>query len=484
MSHNSSTPKNNLLIIPASIKSHVIPAFSIAEKLKLRFKVHFALADEELRHLVRENGYISIEDDPFRAATCMEWTFVAKHKGKTSFKNIAIAYLSNIIYKHRKKTMSLLIESVNPSVVIIDIFNITDYPILFSSHPELKILFYNPMLSTYKVNGIPAVNEGNWEQEAPMDNPFIYKPLDWFQGFRPFVQELLHWVLPYQFRRLVHDSGIGSKEVNYTTFGAIFENVPELILAPAELEFTQKNRRQNQYYLGLCIDTNRNDANAADDFQNKWTNILCKKETGKRIVYCSFGTYYNASNQVLGAFLLKLLEAITKIANIQLICSVHGSLINKTGISPDQYGEDIHIFNYVPQLAVLRDACLHISHGGLGSVKESICYGVPMLIYPLDLLHDQSGNSSKVEYHGIGLAGNMEFDQVPDIQNKISKLLTNESFLDSILLLRKTIESNESYSENYLTKLFTNKFGIQHEADLPQAQLFLGQPDEGQNRKK
>ncbi|MCF0072694.1 glycosyltransferase [Dyadobacter sp. CY261] len=462
MSQNSSELKGNLLIIPASIKSHVVPAFSIAEKLKSRFKIHFAVANPELSRLVKENGYVPIEDDFFRVATCMEWTFVAKHKGKTNFKNIAGAYWSNIIYKHRKKTMSALIEAVKPTVVIIDIFNITDYPILFSLHPELKILFYNPMLSTYKANGVPAVNEGNWKQEAPMDNPFIYKPLNCFQDLRSFMQELLHWVLPFQFRRLVRDSGIGIEEVSYTTFGAIFEKVPELILAPAELEFSLKHGRGNQYYMGLCIDRNRKEISVDDGFLSKWTNILHKKKTGERIVYCSFGTYYNASNQLLEAFLLKLLEAIGKFSNVQLICSVRGVLIDKIGNLPDHCRENIHLFTYVPQLAVLQEAHLHISHGGLGSVKESIYYGVPMLIYPLDLLHDQGGNSLKVEYHGIGLAGNMGSDQVMDIQNKVSKLLTDESFLNSIILLRKIIEGNDSYTENYLTKLVTDKFGIQN----------------------
>jgi UDP:flavonoid glycosyltransferase YjiC (YdhE family) len=42
-----------------------------------------------------------------------------------------------------------------------------------------------------------------------------------------------------------------------------------------------------------------------------------------------------------------------------------------------------------------------LTHGGLNSVKECICLGVPMIVFPTGF--DQPGNGARVVHHGLGL---------------------------------------------------------------------------------
>lgn len=42
-----------------------------------------------------------------------------------------------------------------------------------------------------------------------------------------------------------------------------------------------------------------------------------------------------------------------------------------------------------------------IGHGGLYSVKESLAFGVPMILCPLG--KDNPGNAARVAYHGAGI---------------------------------------------------------------------------------
>ena len=44
-----------------------------------------------------------------------------------------------------------------------------------------------------------------------------------------------------------------------------------------------------------------------------------------------------------------------------------------------------------------------INHGGLGTIKECIYFGVPMIVFPM--MRDQPGNAARVAYHGLGIVG-------------------------------------------------------------------------------
>ena len=60
----------------------------------------------------------------------------------------------------------------------------------------------------------------------------------------------------------------------------------------------------------------------------------------------------------------------------------------------------MHIYDYVPQLRVLKMADVFVTHGGMNSVSEALVYGTPMVVIPF--VSDQPVNASCVERLGIG----------------------------------------------------------------------------------
>ena len=61
---------------------------------------------------------------------------------------------------------------------------------------------------------------------------------------------------------------------------------------------------------------------------------------------------------------------------------------------------NIHVYNSVPQLEVLKMADVFVTHGGMNSVSEALVYGVPMVVIPF--VSDQPVNARCIEKLGVG----------------------------------------------------------------------------------
>lgn len=81
------------------------------------------------------------------------------------------------------------------------------------------------------------------------------------------------------------------------------------------------------------------------------------------------------------------------------------SVILNTGkVDPDELGpipRNVVAHSFVPQIEVLRNADLFVTHCGMNSVNEAMGLGVPMLAMPI--VNDQIGNARRIAELGIGL---------------------------------------------------------------------------------
>jgi zeaxanthin glucosyltransferase len=59
------------------------------------------------------------------------------------------------------------------------------------------------------------------------------------------------------------------------------------------------------------------------------------------------------------------------------------------------------VYRYVPQLAVLRNVQVFVTHGGANSVSEGLAHGLPLLVVPLGL--EQALQRYFVERAGVGI---------------------------------------------------------------------------------
>ena len=111
----------------------------------------------------------------------------------------------------------------------------------------------------------------------------------------------------------------------------------------------------------------------------------------KPVIYISIGTILKGREN----FFRACLEAFEK-EKVTVVLSVGNFDISRLKHIP----ENFVIRNPVPQITVLKQASLFITHGGMNSVSEAMVSGVPMLVIPF--VSDQPVNARQVEKLGFG----------------------------------------------------------------------------------
>lgn len=110
------------------------------------------------------------------------------------------------------------------------------------------------------------------------------------------------------------------------------------------------------------------------------------------IIYISLGTvfndkveFYRTCCEAFADVGRKIVLAVGKRTNVDALGMVPGNFIVK---------------EFVPQLELLQRAALLVTHGGMNSVSEALCYGVPLLVIPQTA--DQFMVGQRIQQHGAG----------------------------------------------------------------------------------
>jgi UDP:flavonoid glycosyltransferase YjiC (YdhE family) len=201
-----------------------------------------------------------------------------------------------------------------------------------------------------------------------------------------------------------------------------YRDIPTLRLSAWEFDFP-KDCLRKQEYVGPMVHLERVEDSNDDNYQHVIREVDAKRKTGgkktRSVVFCSMGTLI--SNY---GYFQRVIHLFAHRNDWDLILTVGGkiSLENFRSIPTNVY-----LFKRVPQLDVLRRADVFLTHGGIGSIHEAILLGVPMVVYSGGVM-DENGNAARVEYHGLGLRGNIEKDTPEQIENKIEEVLSNPEY--------------------------------------------------------
>ena len=445
---------NTLLFVPAPIASHLVPALALAKRLK-RYHVSFAVPTIYIEE-VQQAGFnvfaldaprFGIGDDPY-VLQRMEHNKTPNYWREVKF------YFSNSTYNQRKISLNRILDIVQPYGVLLDLFSSTDFIII---HRCVKrVIFVSPMLSTHKAKGFPSFRDDEWTK-TPIIKYLQYKiryihPRMIYDLFNGFNSTLILW---YNFLR---NRIPLSHSLRQQPFGLThFRNTAELVLAPLELEFSSIVRDKKQQYLGLVIDERRIDTNLDPLFEMQYIQLIERKKT-TQLVYCSFGTY-GANAQIIESlinFTDKLRQALANRSDITIILAIHP--VAKTFLSSaEPWPENFFVYAKVPQLRVLALADVFITHAGLGSIKEAIYFGVPLLALPLDPTWDQDGNALKIEYHRLGIRGSIADDTAQTLVGQIDTLLTDNYYRNNVEKLRQRllVKYPEGYEDVVIDYLFS-----------------------------
>lgn len=444
-----------ILFIPYHIESHIRPTIVLKNILHEKYSVVYALPSK-FKWLAdaQQLEYINLESVPFGYGFEQ---VVRKQEGSKKIRKDALSdRRKGRIVKHREKKLKEVLDVTKPCFIFLDMLSSTDFILLYPWLRENKsgIAIINPMLSTYTIAGVPRIGSLLSPQDnlkTRVENLFVRAMFNIFK-----IKEYLKWIgysnhsminkefkrknIPHQYRPVTR---------NYVA--NFFNEIPELIIAPEELEFFKGHARKTQHYIGLLPDAG---SRLIDDpvFSELSTRISSwKQDAATRIIFCAFGSMHGPANIVIANFLQRLFLADVKKYNLKIICAFadNDSLIDK-----EKLPSHVHMYNRLPQQRLLPFCDLFITHAGMGSIKEAIASETPMLTYPFTRDWDSTGNAVKITWHGLGLKGNIVKDSPELIVEKITAALSDPCYKKKITELKQTVESR--YSKEKFLLLFEN----------------------------
>jgi UDP:flavonoid glycosyltransferase YjiC (YdhE family) len=205
-----------------------------------------------------------------------------------------------------------------------------------------------------------------------------------------------------------------------------------LVPCPSEFDFPHTRRPATHHYVEASIDLDRRQG------EFPWDEIA----GGQPLVYCSLGTQSHLF-EMSKRFCQTVIDAMTAKPDWRMILATGNHLRSDDfhSVPPN-----VRLCSVAPQLEVLRRASLVITHGGLNTVKESIFFGVPMLVFPLG--RDQYLNAARVEYHHLGMTGNIQSVSVEEVSSLMEKVSHDPLIKTSMTVMSRLFREREAAGQS------------------------------------
>jgi MGT family glycosyltransferase len=229
-------------------------------------------------------------------------------------------------------------------------------------------------------------------------------------------------------------------------FNSLSSALTQVAQLPATLELPGRRLPPGFHHTGPWTDA---EGRAPVDFP--WERI----DPSRPLVYASMGTL---QNRVLRTFRM-ITEACVGL-DLQLLISLGGG--QDPALLADLPGDPI-VVGYAPQLDLIRQAALTISHGGLNTVLESLAWGVPMVVLPVT--YDQPGVGARVECAGAGRSIPVARLTLERLRAAVHTVLHDQAYRVRAGLLRSSIEA--AYGLNRAADLIESAFGARRRDDVP-----------------
>lgn len=431
------------VILPAS--GHLNPSCRVAQTLQnYGFRCVFVSAPDFREKIVSMGfEYVQMESLPFGVGIedGLDW------KKKAPYIENLLDRAKDISYNLRKADYARLMKQYKPDCLFIDVFYSTDFILTHQYLQQTKVFFVQTMLSSYNDGITPPLNssaslnqaKNAWLKLKIKQKWTVFSSTIKYFGFHNLA------IIKRKFKenQVSQQYSLDLEKV----FHVGFRNIPELVLAPLDFEFTEKKLRENQYYLGSMVQPFP-ESIIERKFEKLFERVKSAKAQGKKVIYCSLGTIHLIHTKGESEkFFKKVIDVFSEKPEYEVIISVGAESKDKIKTS----ASNIVVFESVPQRALLREVDLFITHGGLNSVQESILAEVPMIVYPLNNKWDQNGNAARVVYHGLGLAGKLKSETPSGLSAKIQKGLSSQEMKLNLAKMSKKLST--SYSDNWVEKL-------------------------------
>jgi zeaxanthin glucosyltransferase len=222
--------------------------------------------------------------------------------------------------------------------------------------------------------------------------------------------------------------------------------LPELVFFPECFDFRRATPVNGAFYIEPSIDTARKDK------EFPWEQL-----DGRPLVFCSLGSLVTFKYLALAKRLFQqLLDAVKQRPDLQAVVAIGSYLAAEEFDCP----ENTILVDEAPQVALLRRAKVMVGHAGSGCIRESIFFGVPMILL------DAPGNTARAIYHGLALKADFRTVTTQDFKAGLEKLLGVPAYSEAAKRMSREFTNleNQSPSISIIEKALSGELNLHQSA--------------------
>ena len=123
------------------------------------------------------------------------------------------------------------------------------------------------------------------------------------------------------------------------------------------------------------------------------------------------------------------------------------SVILNTGrVAPDSLGripENIYAYPFVPQVEVLSHTDVFLTHCGMNSINEALCFGVPMVAMPF--INDQVTNANQLVNLGIAKRIHSFIQNTNEIYETVMEVANSKVMKEKAMKMKNVIDNQMTW---------------------------------------
>jgi len=225
--------------------------------------------------------------------------------------------------------------------------------------------------------------------------------------------------------KILKKMGVKIRGTEYSSKTLLFE----LVTCPREFDLPNLSKKNlnNRCYAGTGVFPQRSEK------PFYWGDI----DKNKTIIYCTLGSYSALWGQRKRLY-KAVIDAIKVRPDLQLILQVAD---DKDIEELYPFPQNVFAEKWVPHMEVLPHTAVIICHGGLGTVREAIYFGVPLIVFSTG--RDNSGTGARIVLHNLGLKGKLKKVTPNEIITKIDSILNSSLIHQSIKKMQAVFREQE-----------------------------------------
>jgi MGT family glycosyltransferase len=204
----------------------------------------------------------------------------------------------------------------------------------------------------------------------------------------------------------------------------VFAGHPQISQQPPSFEFPRRTLPADFHFVGPLHSTRTRPR----------TEFPREHLDGRPIIYASLGTLQNGLDWIFRI----ILDACADL-DAQLVLSLGGNM-DPAAFSGAR-GNPI-VVRFAPQLELLEQATLCITHAGLNTALESLACGVPMVAIPIT--NDQPGVAARIRWSGAGEMVTPKRLSVSRLRKAIQKVRSTPAYRENAQRLQREISGLRS----------------------------------------